>query len=234
MNRLTVAVIAITIAANAPALNLITDGGFELGDVYVGQFDGGSSPWSTQYGYATNNTFSGPNSIWNEGFMRVMDGDLAANNVTTGHTSWDPIIRNEGRSFLAVNGSTASTTPFVLEQTFLYSGTGPLVVSFDTVNVYNPDSGGSLITAYLDGNLVGTITTTAFSWTSNALGSFAVANTGSHILRIEAVSNHQSGNDFGIDNIQVNAVPEPFTMGLGLAAAGAFVRRRMKRVASPL
>ncbi|MCC7435623.1 MAG: choice-of-anchor C family protein [Methanoregulaceae archaeon] len=31
-----------------------------------------------------------------------------------------------------------------------------------------------------------------------------------------------------LDNVAVQAVPEPFTMGLGLAAAGAFVRRRMK------
>ncbi len=31
-----------------------------------------------------------------------------------------------------------------------------------------------------------------------------------------------------VDNVQVNAVPEPFTMSLGIASAGLFLRRRLK------
>ncbi len=220
------------LAAGAHA-NLIADGGFEMGDVYAGQFDGGLSPWSTQYGYATNANHSStdPGSIWYEGNMRVMDQDQAANNSFSGHSSWDPVIRSEGRSFLAVNGATnQENQPFVLQQTFNYSGTGPLQISFDSVNLYAPGlaAGTSTIAAWLDGNLLGTTNTQVDNTWRTSFYSVNVTNTGSHTLRIIANTTQASGNDFGLDNVQVNAVPEPFTMSLGLASAGLFLRRRLK------
>ncbi len=45
----------------------------------------------------------------------------------------------------------------------------------------------------------------------------------SNILNIETAA---AGNDFGIDNISLDPVPEPATMALGAMGIAAFLRRR--------
>ncbi|MCO5297645.1 MAG: PEP-CTERM sorting domain-containing protein [Fimbriimonadaceae bacterium] len=233
MKRLLILASLATLAASAGAVNLISDGGFELGDVASPQFTG--TPWTTQYSYATSNTNGGVDSIWSEGYMRVMDGGKTANNGTTGHGLWDSVTRSEGESFLAVNGSTnTSNIPFVLEQVFSYSGTGLLEVSFDSVNLYRQDvNGASSLSVYLDGTYLGSTSTQLDNTWRTATFSGSVANTGSHTLRIQADTTQASGNDFGLDDIQVTAspVPEPFTMGLAGVALLAAARRRLRKSA---
>lgn len=216
------------LAVGAHAVNLISDGGFEFGDVYSTQFTG--TPWTTEYGYATNNSPSGPSSIWDEGFMRVMDLDRAANNSTTGHSLWDPVIRTEGHSFLAVNGATSTPVPFVLTQIFAYAGTGPLAVSFDHVNLYHTlDPTGSTLEVFMDGVSLGTAVTLSSGLWDTASFSTGVVSGSSHTLKIVGTRTASGGNDFGLDNIQVTPVPEPFTMGLAGLALVAAARRRLRK-----
>ncbi len=60
------------------------------------------------------------------------------------------------------------------------------------------------------------------TFSGNDLKSFSSANAiDMSIIR--------SGNDFAIDNIQVKAVPEPFTMLLGVAGIGLATRRRLSK-----
>jgi len=220
----------VMLAAGAQAVNLISDGGFEFGDVYSTQFTG--TPWTTEYGYATNNSTSGPFSIWNEGYMRVMDLDKAANNATTGHSLWDPAIRTEGHSFLAVNGATSTPVPFVLTQVFDYAGTGPLTVSFDHVNLYHAaDPTGSTLEVFMDGVSLGSVVTLASGLWDTASFSTSVASASSHTLKIVGTRTASGGNDFGLDDIQVTPVPEPFTMGLAGLALATAVRRRLRKSA---
>ena len=207
--------------------NLLSDGGFEIGDVYSPQFTGG--PWTTEYLYATNinENSNDLGSIWHEGDMRVMS---QANNSTTGHRLWDPVSANEGRYFLAVNGATIPENhPFVLEQVFSYTGSGPLTISFDSVNLYKQNSiGASTLTTYLDGVALGTTTTFLDNTWRTASYTASVGSGQTHTLKIVADSIQFSGNDFGLDNVSIQAVPEPFTTALSLAGAGLFIRRRMK------
>jgi hypothetical protein len=39
----------------------------------------------------------------------------------------------------------------------------------------------------------------------------------------------EQGNDFAIDNISLEPVPEPFTVGLGALGLAAFMRKRAKK-----
>jgi hypothetical protein len=230
MNRLAFAAIAIAFAAQASAFNLISDGGFELGDSSSPQFTGG--PWSTQYTYATNNNANANDlgSIWHEGNLRVMQ---QANNGTTGHSSWNPVTANEGSFFLAVNGATQTNpSPFVLTQVFANNGAAALSISLASVNLYAPGglAGATVLEVFLDGVSLGTTNTLADNvWRTASFTGNVLSGGPNSTLRIVANTSQASGNDFGLDNIQVTqVVPEPFTMGLGIAAAGAFVRRRLK------
>lgn len=97
-----------------------------------------------------------------------------------------------------------------------------------SLNLVGPAAAGS--SAGLDGNLA--VNQVARSATLTFTVPLAVGQS----LYLQWLDVNDAGDDAGlaIDNFsltatQVNAVPEPFTMALGIAGAGAFVRRRLRK-----
>lgn len=212
MNRLIVAAIAISIAAPASALNLIQNGGFEQHQI-------------------ANNTWAAVNATTNPTFLPSWTyfGSSNHNVALTGAGYLGQASQQvdvSGGSDTVPSGIFQSITTVVgqlYQLTFQVFTGGTSHTGGVNMNVYSGGiNGASLLGASnLQGNAVngpgglktytygfvatGTTTTVAFSMFSRPVSQ--------------------------IDNISVQAVPEPITMGLGLAAAGLFARRRLKGAA---
>ncbi len=209
MNRLAVAAIAIAFAAQAPALNLIQNGGFEQHQI-------------------ANNTWAAVNTTTNPTFLPSWTYFGASNhNVALTGAGYlgqaSQQVDVSGGSDTVPSGIFQSITTVVgqvYKLTFQVFTGGTSHTGGVNMNVYNGGNGGAALlgATNLQGNLVngpgglktytygfvatGTTTTVAFSMFSRPVSQ--------------------------IDNVSIQAVPEPITMGLGLAAAGLFARRRLR------
>jgi len=204
---LAVSLIAAGLASFASA-NLVVNGDFEAGNT----------------GFTSSYTYVSPgyNVLYPEGTYTV---DTNAANNHNLFASFGDHTSGQG-NYMIVNGSVntgldvyATVTVAGLTAGSTYS------LSAWVTNVY-PDNPASLDFS-VDSNNVGTIspvglgTWQQFSTTFVATGSTASIS----ILDTNQIAH---GNDFGIDDISVEAVPEPATMAvLGLGAA-ALLRRRRK------
>lgn len=216
--RVAIGAIACLGAGQAQALNLLLDGGFEgLGPNETSSL---GPNWGTQYAYA-----DALNEIYGQGFLRVQDGFAANNQPNFGHASWASTFASSGSGFLIVNGDDAQT--FVLSQSFV-STAGTFTISFDHANLYlfGPNTKFQILVddVALDSVFTSTTSTAWFSYTKDV-----VLAAGSHTFKLQGLSTDYGGNDFALDNFAINgpqSVPEPFTMGLGIAGVALALRRR--------
>jgi len=128
---------------------------------------------------------------------------------------------------LIVNGNTDSNKKLVWEGTTTNLSAGTYTLSFWMANAY--DSNNVILNAKVDGNLVGsgyavvsgTGTWNQFSTTFTTTGGVSTISLINDQLAF-------GGNDFAIDDISVEAVPEPMTMAVLSLGAAAMLRRRRK------
>jgi len=181
--------------------------------------------------------------VFSEDFQSATIASYGNNSVIDGtdvNTGWEvsgpglaAVIDASGNNFCQVSNSYLARMQ-VYHDAFLAAGSYAL--SFDIedpstslsgiyIEVFPSQGGAPIIDDYFS-TLSTTFTTETLSFNiaSNAAGTFQFR-----------FSNSSNGNDAvnptDLDNIHLRTeqAPEPFTMTLGLAGAGLFIRRRMKR-----
>ena len=200
MKRLLILATMATLAVSAQAVNLIQNGSFE-----TGTDPGGFHTVLAGQGDITGWTVGGHSVDYIGTYWNAQDGsrsvDLSGN--------------DRGKIGQWVNLAAGTYT-----LSFWLSG--------------NPDNNGQpspkLTELWVGGVLQNTYSSPLIPVYQQYSFNFSTAGGNTFIEFAEASGNLGAGNAYGavIDNVSLEAVPEPFTMGLGLAAAGAFVRRRLK------
>ena len=200
---------------------------------------------STDYSYRVPNgdSHSGQtNSMYDEGTWTIATNPFAV------HDLW--VNQDQPNDpFLILNGSTRTDggQPFTAYESGNIGVTaGKYAYSYDILNVCCNSNGPahtpSLLTLWYTSptgsqtliTLSSVSTATTNGWQTIS-GTFDVAQPGGSI-RIGLVDENQdaNGNDFGVDNISLTAVPEPTSwalMILGFGSAGAMLRRRRLTIA---
>ena len=214
-----VATIAFASAASA-ATNLVVNGDFSAGNT----------------GFTTGYTFVPyPTDMHPEGLITIGPNPFAV------HSSW--VAFNDNNARLIVNGATTQPLPFVWQQDIAGVGAGGYAFSLDVADIccnasyggpnlpslltfsYSADGGANFtqLTSFMTNppSDAGVMTTLS--------GNFVLPTAGTLRLTIGSGTNFAGGNDFAIDNISVNAVPEPSSWALmiaGFGGMGALLRRR--------
>ncbi len=206
------------IAANA--VNLVTNGDFELDTATEADPNG----WSTDYTFSNwkaataNLGASGP--MWAPGSVTVGSNPQAA------HSYWESFAAQSGTNMLIVNGADSGsgavwkTTITALDANTTYEFSVYVRSTFKDSPAKLDFSIGALS--------LGSVTATDAAWTQYTktfLGSAAGVSTTGTFLDL---NKDYSGNDVAVDNIQIKAVPEPFTMTLVAAGLGLAARRRLR------
>ncbi|MBI3228716.1 MAG: DUF642 domain-containing protein [Burkholderiales bacterium] len=207
---------ALGLGAQAQATNLISNGSFEIGTPVGNMGDNASQ----QIWGGNNTTLPG----WS-----VIGGDIA----WIGSGNPYQITASHGNNFLDLTGWHAGGSGAGVTQSINTVAGGHYQLSFDIGNSfnYNYHTQDSLLVSA--GNLQQVVTTTqqdsASSWEHVTFNFIAQSN-----HTDISFSGQQAIWYIGLDNVSVNAVPEPETyamMGLGLSALVALQRRRRKTVA---
>ncbi len=222
--------LVIPFAANA---NLVINGDFEAGNTgftsdYILVDPNGTSPFPTPPAVpASSDGAPGSENMYNEGTYTVTNAQPGA-----WHASWRNNVDLAGHGwYMLMNGSIVNpNTTRVWEQNIAALVVGTTYrLQFDIVNVFGGGE-NSTIRFRIGANEIASVETPsgAAQWqTVFADFLYTGGSSDATILNAEVA---EFGNDFGIDNIilEVAPVPEPFTMVLGAAGIGVFLRRRMK------
>lgn len=205
--RTTFLVGAMAAATCANAVNLVTNGDFESGN----------TGFTSGYAYVA----PGPDALTPPNVYTV---DTSAGNSHGSFANFGDHTTGQGL-YMIVNGSTTSGTNVWKQSINVVSGQ-LYSVSLWVANA-NPESPATLSVS-AGNSVVLTGEPTGLGVWSSLSGSFIATTTGSIDLTIDNSNSAFSGNDFAIDDISVEAVPEPGTLvvlGLGLLAA----RRRARK-----
>lgn len=213
------AALAVAMSSPAFAAELITNGGFETGSFAgwtLGNIGGGTAPVVIEY----NNASGYPDGAF---------GEAVLSNATPG-----------SGDYLAYFSSDTAN-PDSLIQTVNVSNGQLYTLSFD---YYVPQNGynnpndatlkflidgvqaGDILQA---GSVTGTATKTWFTFTTNYLAT----TSGPVSLEFQFVGLGVTAADFGVDNVSMQAVPEPGSWAMmiaGLGIVGAAFRRRRTAV----
>lgn len=213
------------VAPLAVQANLITNGDFSLGN----------SGFTTSYTYvagAGTPTFGAPTGsgvdLWNEGRYTVTNTQPLA-----WHHLWRNNIDLTGHGYyMLFNGSTSSAGSTAWSQVIapqLVNGQ-TYRLSFDLVTVYGQDLNPANLNIKIGTASVGSVIapTGAQQW-KNVFLEFTYDSSWGSSANILNIQTAASGNDFGIDNLSLTPVPEPFTMALGAMGVAAFLRKRIAK-----
>lgn len=196
---------------------------------------------TTSYSYRVPGLGNGPgdaNSMYDEGTWTIAANPLSVHNlwVDLGEGYDDPMLMLNGK--VGANGVTPAesyTSGAIAVSAGSYdfsydlmnlccNGSGPSGTQSFLQFLYSNDNGATFTSVL--GTDVAPVNPGVFA---NQTGSFTLASGGQLKIRLVDSQGAASGNDFGIDNITVTAVPEPGTwalMILGFGSAGAMLRRR--------
>jgi hypothetical protein len=202
---------------------------------YVQNFDSGSATFTASDPYwldpnAANGfitqTTNNP-AIW-PGFPGAFSTDINADAGGSGYFLFDGTFTYPGGGNIP-----AASNQFFISPTFSVNPNTNYVVGF---NLTNADTNGvnlASIQPEIGGSLLGFPVSPIGTWTSNGWQSFGYLwNSGSNTsasLILHDFAPSTAGNDFGIDNSSVTAVPEPATAALLFGAAGLLIRRRTRQ-----
>ena len=185
-------------------------------DVINGNFEAGNTGFTTDLSYSPTDYY--PESIYD------VNTDPHAHHGS--FTSYGDHTTGTG-NMLIVNGSTDASKKKVWEGTTTSLAAGTYTMSFWLSNMY--DSNNVVLKAYADNSLIGsgfTVASGTGTWHQMVTSSFTTAG-GVTTLRLDNDQFNALGNDFAIDDIKVQAVPEPMSMTvLGLGAAALLKRKR--------
>lgn len=210
----------------AAKANMVVNGDFEAGNtgfntsyLYV-DYDLVTDPlYGTTPGTPAN---TGGQGMFDEGRYTITNAqpkawhDLWRNDVdTTGH-GW----------YMLFNGSTAGNSN-VWSQNIAGLQIGQQYeLSFDIFTAYALDNERADLDISIGGVNVGSVMAPSGTgqWETLALTfTFNGSNDLASILNVETAA---SGNDFGIDNIAMNPVPEPTTLAISVLGIAGYLRRR--------
>ncbi|HJP83055.1 MAG TPA: hypothetical protein VJ835_06065, partial [Fimbriimonadaceae bacterium] len=167
----------------------------------------------------------GNENMYNEGTYTVTNDEPGA-----WHALWrnDLDLTNHNR-YLLVNGDTsAGTTVWTQNIAGLVNGQ-QYRLSMDLANVLGSGTAAAHLTLSLgSATLIDVFAPTGAEQWKNVFADFSFPGGGSNASILNAVVAFE-GNDFAIDNISLEPVPEPFTVGLGALGLAAFMRKRAKK-----
>lgn len=208
------AVATALVGANAnAAVNLIVDGGFNLG-ANVGAYNYANGFHGSLVGTGTPWTFT--------------DGSGVANKAS----AWGGMANSNALAFIQNYSGFAHNTPTV-SQSFTSSASS-YVVTFDLAQ--RPSNSESL-QVLLDGQVLGNtlLTPVGASFTNYSFTVSGLTGT-NHTLQFKGVNNsNRNDSSLFLDNVSVTAVPEPETYAMmvaGLALVGVVARRRKAKQAA--
>ncbi|MFI4966187.1 MAG: PEPxxWA-CTERM sorting domain-containing protein [Caulobacterales bacterium] len=224
----------LTGAAFAAALLVAGAASASTNLVVNGDFSAGNTGFTSGYTFVPY-----PTDMHPEGLYTVGPNPFAV------HSSW--INLDDGNNRLIVNGATTAPLPFVWRED-VAAAAGGYNFSMDAANIccnssYSGPNLPSLLTFQYssDGgttfNPLGVLLTMPPSDAGvfhSISGSFVLPTTGTLRLQIGSGTDFAGGNDFAIDNIVVQGVPEPASWALmitGFGLAGAALRRRRRPLA---
>ncbi|WP_262408824.1 PEPxxWA-CTERM sorting domain-containing protein [Sphingomonas sp. JC676] len=203
-----------------------------------GDFEAGNTGFTSEYSYVGA---PGPNALYAESTYTV------GTNSADYHNLWASVLGHGGSgNFLiangVANGNAAAFNVFSQQLTGLAVGQTYLFSAWATNTCCNADftgTNGSPFLVSVNGSqplpnsilIASTTVDTSQTgvWTQFS-GSF-VATASSMNLSIYNSTPEASGNDFGLDDISVVAVPEPAAWGMmigGFGLAGLAMRRRVR------
>jgi len=204
MNRLLLMGVAfgsLTGVGNAVAFH---NGGFEDNNVAAGN-----------YRYATGVVAPGHEDVVASGWDFAGGTGISENSA-----AWTSFTAPEGTSYAFVQGGSSA----VLSQTFDVSDGQTYRVTFLSLTRIYQNSTGTF--SYGIGSTVyGSSPVDTSAWRSNTFD-FTASGTSATLTFTGAST---GDNSAFLDDIQLTPVPEPFTMGLGLATVGVALRRRLKK-----
>jgi hypothetical protein len=217
--------------------------GLNNGDSGAGPANPSGNSFTTDYGFRSGAQNTGANSMYDEGTWTIAANPFAVHNL------WVD-LPGATDEMLIINGDTGATEADPAKSWvsggFAVNG-GSYSYSFDLVNVCCNPSGPfntpSTLWFYFTADDGST-----FKLASNAFvtptvnpgerylqtGTFVLPTSGTLKVALFDTEGVASGNDFGIDNITVAAIPEPATwamMIMGFGAAGAMLRQRRRALA---
>ena len=168
----------------------------------------------------------GNENMYNEGTYTVTNAEPGA-----WHALWrnDLDLTNHDRYFL-VNGATQAGVG-VWSQVIPGLVDGQLYrLSFDVANALSAGTAAAQLSLSLGNSIVLNVNAPAGNqqWI-NVFGDFIFDGSGGSSANILNAIVAEQGNDFAIDNISLEPVPEPFTVGLGALGLAAFMRKRAKK-----
>lgn len=196
-----VALGALTGIANAVAFH---NGGFETSNVEAGN-----------YRYAPGVIAPGHDNVAASGWTFAQGTGISHNSG-----AWTSFVAPEGSSYAFVQGGSAS----VMTQTFdVTNGQNYRVTFLSLTRIYQNSSG--TFNYGIGATVYGSTVVDTSAWRSNSFD-FTASGTSATLTFTGAST---GDNSAFLDQIVVTPVPEPFTIGLGIAAVGAALRRRMKQ-----
>ncbi len=211
MKRLLVLANLAVLAVGAQAVNLVQNGGFEQVQIASntwqavnGTTNTGLLPFWTYFGGANNNVaLTGANYL--QQTSQQVDVSGGSDIVPSGIYQSIATVANQNYvlSFQVYTGGGLGHSGGVNMHAYAGALNGPVLATGSNLQGWNFTGNAGLRTYTYSFTATSNVTTIAFSMFSRPV---------SHV-----------------DNVSLQAVPEPFTMGLGLAAAGVFVRRRLKK-----
>lgn len=210
--------------------NMITNGNFEAGN----------TGFNTSYGFIdydnSDPLFGTPPITPANGLGQGMydPGKYTITNVQPGawHQLWRNNVDLTGHGwYMLFNGSTTGASNAWSQNVAGLMVGQQYQLSFDIFTAFAQDTENANINISVGGNNVGSVLAPsgAGQW-QNLFLTFTYTG-GTDVVSLLNTETAATGNDFGIDNISLNPVPEPFTMSLGVLGIGAFLRRRMAKKA---
>lgn len=203
--------------------------------VVNGDFEAGNTGFSTVYLYVDydltdplyGTTPAAPANASGQGMFDEGRYTITNAQPKAWHDLWRSDVDTTGHGwYMLFNGSTSGSSNVWSQNVAGLQVGQQYELSFDIFTAFALDNERADLDINVGGVNVGSVIAPSGTgqWETLALTfTFNGANDLASILNVETAA---SGNDFGIDNIAINPVPEPTTLAISALGIASFLRRR--------